>query len=111
MNRKKREGIVYSTDPGFNYEDKVVSGITLPAAQQQLYVWIESKGRKGKTVSIVKGFVGAEKDLETLTREIKTSCGTGGSSKNGEIIIQGDFRERIIRFLTGKGYKTKRAGG
>jgi translation initiation factor 1 len=111
MNRKKRGGIVYSTNPDFIYEAEVTPGITLPPDRQLLYVWIDSKARKGKTVSVVKGFSGREEDLESLAREIKTGCGTGGSVKNGEIIIQGDFREKIIRFLNGKGYKTKKAGG
>jgi translation initiation factor 1 len=111
MNKKSRNGIVYSTNPDFHYEQEGPVRETLPAAQQQLYVWIDSKGRKGKTVSLVRGFKGADKDLEVLARELKALCCTGGSVKNGEIIIQGDFREKILLFLSGKGYKVKKAGG
>ena len=111
MNKKSRNGIVYSTKPDFQYEQEGQVRESLPAAQQQLYVWIDSKGRKGKTVSLVRGFIGADKDLEVLARELKAHCGTGGTVKNGEIIIQGEFREKILRFLSGKGYKVKKAGG
>jgi translation initiation factor 1 len=110
MSRKKREGIVYSTDPGFSFEqDSGNETTTLPAGRQQLFVWRDSKSRK--TVTLVKGFSGNAADLEKLARDIKTSCGTGGSAKDGEIIIQGDFREKIVAWLTGKGYRAKKAGG
>lgn len=112
MATKKREGIVYSTNPDFHYNDgSDHKEATLPPSQQLLYVWIDSKNRSGKTVTLIKGFKGTETDLEQLSASLKKSCGTGGSVKNGEIIIQGDFRDKIIAFLTGKGYKTKKAGG
>jgi translation initiation factor 1 len=112
MSRKKREGIVYSTDPGFSFEqDSGNETVTLPAGRQQLFVWRDSKSRKGKTVTLVKGFSGNAADLEKLARDIKTSCGTGGSAKDGEIIIQGDFRDKIVTWLTDKGYRAKKAGG
>jgi len=111
MNKKKRDGIVYSTNPDFQYEQEEPVRETLPAAQQQLYIWIDSKGRKGKTVSLVRGFIGTDEDLDALARELKTLCGTGGSVKSGEIIIQGEFREKIGLFLNRKGYKVKKAGG
>jgi len=111
MNKKNRGGIVYSTDPDFRYEQAEPEPETLPAAFQKLYVWLDTKGRKGKTVSLVKGFTGTVKDAEALTKELKTHCGTGGSVKDGEIMIQGDFREKIILYLTGKGFKVKKAGG
>lgn len=111
MNKKNQDGVVYSTNPDFKYGQEGPLRETLPVAQQQLYIWIDSKGRKGKTVSLVRGFIGTDRDLDTLARELKTLCGTGGSVKNGEIIIQGDFREKIMRFLSGKGYKVKKAGG
>jgi translation initiation factor 1 len=111
MNRKKREGIVYSTNPDFSYDRENPSMLTLPPDRQLLYVWIDSKARKGKTVSIIRGFEGTKEDLETLAKELKTGCGTGGSVKNGEIIIQGDFREKIIGYLNGKGYRARKAGG
>jgi translation initiation factor 1 len=111
MNRKKNGGIVYSTNPEFKYGEEAPSAVTLPAGQQLLYVWLDSKARKGKTVTLIKGFRGTEPDLESLARKIKSLCGTGGSVKEGEILIQGDFREKIILFLTKEGYKTKKAGG
>lgn len=112
MRAKKREGIVYSTNPDFNYsEEQSEQKITLPAHEQLLYVWIDSKGRSGKTVTLIKGFKGNNQDLEELAGILKRTCGTGGSVKNGEIIIQGDCRNKILAFLTDKGYKTKRAGG
>jgi translation initiation factor 1 len=111
MNRKKIGGIVYSTNPDFKFGQEAVSQVTLPPNQQTLYIWLDSKARKGKTVTLVKGFKGTEQDLENLARQIKSLCGTGGSAKGGEIIIQGDFREKIILFLNKEGYKTKKAGG
>ena len=111
MNRKKSGGIVYSTNPDFKFGEEATSQVTLPVNQQMLYIWLDSKARKGKTVTLIKGFKGTEQDLENLARQIKSSCGTGGSAKSGEIIIQGDFREKIILFLNKEGYKTKKAGG
>jgi translation initiation factor 1 len=111
MNRKKSGGIVYSTNPEFKFGEETTSLVTLPASQQLLYIWLDSKARKGKTVTLIKGFKGTEPDLENLARKIKSLCGTGGSVKGGEIIIQGDFREKVILFLTKEGYKTKKAGG
>jgi translation initiation factor 1 len=112
MTKKHREGIVYSTNPDFNFTDNSAKKImTLPANQQQLKVWIDSKSRSGKTVTLVKGYVGRPEDLEILARELKTKCGTGGSVKGKEIIIQGNFREKIIDYLKAKGYKAKKAGG
>jgi translation initiation factor 1 len=112
MGAKKREGIVYSTDPNFNYnEDSSDPGVPLPPQQQLLYVWLDSKGRKGKTVTLIKGFKGRAEELEDLSTSLKKACGTGGSVKDKEIIIQGNFRDKIIIFLNSKGYKTKKAGG
>jgi len=112
MVAKKREGIVYSTNPDFTFHDShEKQDSTLPVSQQMLYIWLDSKGRKGKTVTLVKGFIGNIKDLETLAGDIKRHCGAGGSVKEGEIIIQGDFREKTIAFLSAKGYRTKKAGG
>lgn len=110
MSTKKREGIVYSTDPDFVYESPASVMETVPPGQQLLYVWLDSKARKGKTVTLIKGFRGTAEDLDTLAGDLKKSCGAGGSVKNGEIIIQGNFREKIMASLTGKGYKVKKAG-
>jgi len=112
MRKKNHEGIVYSTNPDFIFETgDTQSEITLPPNAQILYIWLDSKARKGKIVTLIKGFKGSSDDLEALTTELKKSCGTGGSVKDGEIIIQGNFREKILTYLTGKGYKAKKAGG
>ena len=109
---KKRLGVVYSTNPEFQFEkDQDDAGETLPPQQQKLYVRLDRKNRKGKTVTLIEGFVGTEEDLKSLAREMKSKCGVGGSTRNGEILIQGDFRERIINLLEEKGYKVKRSGG
>src|SRR5512134_50770 len=107
MCAKKREGIVYSTNPDFRYNEEQEQQKSTPEpGKQMLYIWIDSKGRNGKTVTLIKGFSGIAEDLERLGGELKKHCGCGGSVKNGEIIIQGEFREKIIAFLNGKGYKT-----
>jgi translation initiation factor 1 len=102
---KDRLGVVFSTNPDFSYEDdSLEQNETLPPQQQKLRLRIEKNGRGGKTVTIVSGFVGNEEDLKQLARLIKTRCGVGGSSKQGEIIIQGDFKSRIIEILKQEGY-------
>lgn len=110
MAKKKKEkvNIVYSTNPDFNYEydeDEVVE--TLPPQQQKLRVSLDSKKRKGKTVTLITGFVGTEDDLKDLAKVLKTKCGVGGSAKDNEIIIQGDFREKVKAILTAEKYKVK----
>ena len=97
---KSRLGMVYSTDPGFNYEtDDDPEAETLPAGQQDLRVWLDRKQRAGKVVTLVKGFVGRDADLQELARMLKSRCGVGGSAKAGEIIIQGDHRDRVAELL------------
>ena len=113
MSKKdKRRGIVYSTDPGYNYQyEEQHEEETLPKNQQKLRVYIEKRGRGGKTATIVKGFTGTSDDLQELARSLKNKCATGGSSKEGEIILQGDVRDKVVDFLTSEGYEAKKAGG
>lgn len=110
-NWKKREGIVYSTLDDFSYSIEQSSGQqTLPPGQQQLKVSLDKSGRAGKQVTLITGFVGATEDLEVLAKLLKTKCGTGGSAKDGDILIQGDVCDKIMIFLTKEGYKAKRSG-
>lgn len=102
---KERLNIVYSTNPDFNYEtNEEDSCETLDKKQQKLRVSIEKKGRGGKTVTLITGFIGKEEDLKELEKLLKTKCGVGGSAKDGEIIIQGEFKQRIIELLKAEGY-------
>lgn len=102
---KARLNVVYSTNPNFEYENiETEEPETLPKNQQKLRISIEKKGRGGKTVTLIKGFIGTENDLKELGKLLKTKCGVGGSVKDGEIIIQGDFKQRIIELLKAEGY-------
>jgi translation initiation factor 1 len=106
---KKRLGVVFSTDPNFNYEEETENEPqTLEPSKQNLIVSIDRKGRAGKQVTLVTGFVGTSDDLADLGRILKVKCGVGGSTKDGEITIQGDFRERVVTLLKDMGYKAKR---
>lgn len=101
--------LVYSTNPDFNLpsgEERKVE--TLPPSKQKLTVYLDRRNRGGKTVTLVKGFIGSEEDLAELGRTLKSRCGTGGSAKNGEILIQGDCRDKVTTLLTGMGYAAKR---
>lgn len=111
-NKKERINVVYSTNPDFNFdfeEEEVVE--TLPKKQQKLYVSLDKKSRGGKEVTLVEGFIGTEEDLKDLGKMLKTKCGVGGSVKDGEILIQGNFRDKILIILEQEGYQTKRKGG
>jgi translation initiation factor 1 len=103
-------GMVYSTNPNYKPEASEEPSESLTASQQDLRVWLEKNHRGGKTATVIKGFVGSVDDLESLGKTLKTKCGTGGSAKDGEIIIQGDHREKIMTLLSQLGYKAKKAG-
>ncbi|HWB24367.1 MAG TPA: translation initiation factor [Chitinophagaceae bacterium] len=97
-------GFVYSTDPNFSFQREDPQQTTLPAAQQKLRILLDKKQRGGKIVSLITGFVGTEDDLQELGKKLKTACGTGGSAKDGEIIIQGDQRDKILQWLLKNDY-------
>ncbi len=104
--------IVFSTNTDFDYEyEEDVFEETLPPEQQNLKIWLDRKHRGGKTATLVKGFVGDPDDLKDLAKLLKTKCGVGGSTKDGEIIIQGDHRDKVLAILTSMSYKAKKAGG
>jgi translation initiation factor 1 len=110
--QKNRIGVVYSTSEDFEYkEDIEVEPETLEPEKQMLYVSIDRKQRKGKVVTIISNFIGGNDDLEILAKELKKRCGTGGSVKDGEILIQGEKRDLIMNYLNEAGYRTKLKGG
>lgn len=101
---KDRLGMVYSTNPDYQYETDDEQTEALPRQQQRLRVRIEKNHRGGKTVTIVSGFIGSDDDLKELGRLLKTKCGVGGSQKEGEVLVQGDFKEKVIQILKQEGY-------
>lgn len=106
---KKRLGVVYSTNPDFNYQtEEAEQEETLPAEKQKLIVKIDRRHRAGKQVTLIEGFVGTGDDLAALAKVLKTKCGVGGTAKDGEITIQGDHRDKIVALLNDMGYKAKR---
>jgi translation initiation factor 1 len=108
---KKRQGVVYSTESDFTYSyGQTNEDATLPPAQQNLKVSLDKSARAGKQVTLVSGFVGSTKDLENLGKLLKSKCGVGGSVKGGDVLIQGDLRDKVVEILLGEGYKTKRSG-
>ena len=105
IERKKRVGVVYSTNPDFSFSDNSEDeASTLPKNQQKLRLSMERAGRGGKTVTVVRGFIGTEEDMNALCKLLKQKCGVGGTAKDGELIIQGDHRERLAEILKKEGY-------
>lgn len=110
--KKKRIDIVYSTNPDFSYEEESeMEQATLPNNEQMLYVSIDRKNRGGKEVTLVEGFIGTEEDLKSLGKLLKSKCGVGGSAKDGEIIVQGKFKDKVAELLSKEGYRVKKKGG
>ena len=111
MAKKKNKRIVYSTNPHFDYGIERDDAVTPSPSAQDLRVWLDRKSRGGKAVTLVKGFVGREDDLKDLGRKLKTLCGVGGSVKDGEVVLQGDHRDKVVEYLNKEGYGAKKAGG
>ncbi|WP_297334905.1 translation initiation factor [Algoriphagus sp.] len=109
---KKRDGVVFSTNDEFEFDyDSEETNQTLPPSEQKLKVMLDKKSRAGKQVTLVAGFLGTEEDLKDLGKLLKTKCGVGGSAKAGEILIQGDHRDKVLQVLLALGYKAKKSGG
>lgn len=108
MSKKKsndKNGFVFSTNPNFQFQQEdAAAQETLPPAQQKMRIRLETKHRGGKTVTLVAGFIGTDDDLQTLGKHLKNACGTGGSAKDGEIIVQGDHRDKVLQWLLKAGY-------
>jgi translation initiation factor 1 len=110
--KKERINIVYSTNPNFQFqEEEAEITDTLPKNQQKLYVSIDKKQRGGKEVTLIEGFIGNDDDLKELGKFLKSKCGVGGTVKDGDILIQGNFRDKIIELLQNEKYSVKRKGG
>ena len=104
-NKPDARGFVFSTDPSFRFEEAdTAAAETLPSNQQKLRIRLDTKQRAGKAVTLVTGFIGKEEDLEILGKQVKNFCGTGGSVKDGEAIVQGDQRDKVLHWLLKNGY-------
>lgn len=110
--RKGRVDVVYSTNPNYEYDyDGEEEQETLSPSQQKLYVSLDRKNRKGKVVTLVEGFIGSEDDMKELGKKLKSLCGSGGTAKEGIILLQGDFLLKVIPALQKDGYQVKKKGG
>jgi translation initiation factor 1 len=110
--KKEKLNIVYSTNPNFQFEFEEEESVeTLPNNQQKLYVSLDRKQRGGKEVTLIEGFIGKDEDLKELGKMIKQKCGVGGAVKDGEILIQGNFKDKVCAILEKEGYTVKRKGG
>jgi translation initiation factor 1 len=107
---KNQGGVVYSTNPDYEYESFDSETETLSNDKQNFKIWLDRKGG-GKVVSRVEGFIGTDDDLQSLKKKLQNTCGSGGAAKDGEVLIQGDHRDKILAFLLKEGYKAKKAGG
>ena len=112
MSKKKTTsgGLIYSTNPDFKPQKEQDDQPSVSPGQQDLRIWLERRGG-GKTVTVIKGFIGKENDLETLAKTLKAKCGVGGSAKDGEILLQGDHRDKVLLHLKSAGFSAKKAGG
>lgn len=114
MSKKQKTssgGLVFSTNPDFQLESEEETPDTLPKGKQVLRIWLE-RVKGGKEATVIKGFIGADEDLEALAKMLKNKCATGGNAKDGIILIQGDHRDKVLKLLTELGYSnTKKAGG
>lgn len=108
--KSKKDGYVYSTDPGFDYDMDEEHVEKIAPEEQELEVHIDKKQRGGKVATLVKGYLGSDEDLKELTKALKSACGVGGSAKDGEIIIQGEKRDKVMELLKKKGFQVKRVG-
>lgn len=108
MGKKGKNRVVYSTNPDYSYEEEGQQEETLPPEEQELTVRIDTKGRKGKVVTLIDGFVGTSDDLKVLEKSLKTKCGVGGSSKDGQVILQGSAIDKAIDLLNDLGYRSRR---
>ena len=107
-NKPDLKGFVYSTDPNFSFEKEKIHEQTLPASQQKLRIRLDTRNRGGKAVTLIEGFVGTDADREELGKKLKSFCGTGGFAKNGEIIVQGDNRDKVLQWLQKNGYSASK---
>lgn len=110
-NKKTLGNIVYSTNRDLDFSLPDEQEESLPPQQQNLRIHLSKKGRGGKTATLITGFVGSDDDMDSLGKTLKAKCGVGGSVKDGEILLQGDLRDKVLEILTNEGYKAKKAGG